>query len=247
MAHAVIGLAAVVGLTALAAHFIIRTDASVRSGAGMGHSTGTKAQRVHKPAAEREAEILEAAAILFARQGYRSVEVQEIADRAGAGKGTVYRFFPTKEELFLGALRRRLDRLHDDVNRASCPVSDPLEKIRAATHAYLRFFDEHPETVELFIQERAELRDREMSLYFLQVEAHQPDWVGVFQALIDDGRMRRMDVHVAMETLGHLLYGFVLSERRGARGESLVQRFDDMFETYFYGVLGPGTGLSRNS
>jgi len=50
-----------------------------------------------KPSIKREAQILEAATAVFAELGYRRTRVQDIADRAHVGKGTVYRIFPRKK------------------------------------------------------------------------------------------------------------------------------------------------------
>ncbi len=48
---------------------------------------------------EKRPLILEAATELFAEQGFAAVTVAEIADRAGIGKGTVYEYFSSKDEL----------------------------------------------------------------------------------------------------------------------------------------------------
>ena len=42
---------------------------------------------------------VEAACAVFAEKGYASTRVAEIAERAGVGKGTVYEYFSSKEEL----------------------------------------------------------------------------------------------------------------------------------------------------
>ena len=49
--------------------------------------------------ARRREVILNAAAELFAGRDYASVQVEEVAKRAGVGKATLYRYFPSKEEL----------------------------------------------------------------------------------------------------------------------------------------------------
>jgi AcrR family transcriptional regulator len=50
---------------------------------------------------KREREILEAAAAVFAQRGFRTARVAEVAERAGIGKGTVYEYFRSKEDLFI--------------------------------------------------------------------------------------------------------------------------------------------------
>jgi len=51
---------------------------------------------------DRKAKLItEAAAAVFAERGFRSARVADIAERAGIGKGTVYEYFRSKEDLFL--------------------------------------------------------------------------------------------------------------------------------------------------
>ena len=61
---------------------------------------------VTPPEEARLERVLDAAAELLVRLGYRRVTIDEVARRAGIGKGTVYLHFPTKEALFLAVLLR---------------------------------------------------------------------------------------------------------------------------------------------
>src|SRR5262245_20194126 len=117
--------------------------------------------------ARRQAEILAAAAKAFAANGFANADVQAIADDIGVGKGTVYRYFPTKDELFLAAVDRGLKDLSAAIDAVvEDDTVDPLVRFEAAVLAYLTFFHDHPEMAELFIQERAHFRDRHRPLYF---------------------------------------------------------------------------------
>jgi len=53
----------------------------------------------------RPDEIIEAARAVFVERGFAAAPVDEIARRAGASKGTVYLYFPTKEALFEAVMR----------------------------------------------------------------------------------------------------------------------------------------------
>ena len=63
------------------------------------------------PAAGPRDRILDAADRLLARYGYRKMTVDDIAQEAGIGKGTVYLSFPAKEEIALSCIDRMVDRL----------------------------------------------------------------------------------------------------------------------------------------
>ena len=56
-------------------------------------------RRIDKNAKRKE--ILEAAARVFARDGFANTKISDVAALAGIGKGTVYEYFPSKDELFL--------------------------------------------------------------------------------------------------------------------------------------------------
>jgi AcrR family transcriptional regulator len=67
--------------------------------------------------AERPQEILEAAFVEFSRNGYATTTLDQIAERAGVTKGTIYVYFENKEHLFISMVREitkaTLDTVHD--------------------------------------------------------------------------------------------------------------------------------------
>ena len=81
--------------------------------------------------------ILDAATALFSRHGYHGADLQDLADQLGVGKGTVYRYFPSKRELFLAAADRVMRLLHEHVETARRQRQDPMEQVEVAITAYL--------------------------------------------------------------------------------------------------------------
>jgi AcrR family transcriptional regulator len=71
------------------------------------------ARALRADAARNRARVLEVAYETFAAEGL-SVPIDEIARRAGVGAGTVYRHFPTKDELFQAVIEDRMRHLVDD-------------------------------------------------------------------------------------------------------------------------------------
>ena len=55
---------------------------------------------------ERPAQIIEAALAIFGERGLAAARLEDIAKRAGLSKGTIYLYFPNKEELFREVVRR---------------------------------------------------------------------------------------------------------------------------------------------
>src|SRR5260221_12728936 len=83
----------------------------------------------------RREEILDAAALLFAERGYPNTDVDSVAEKLGVGKGTVYRYFPSKRDLFLAAVGRGMTRLDEPIHAEVGSATDPLEKIERAVYA----------------------------------------------------------------------------------------------------------------
>ncbi|HVT70019.1 MAG TPA: helix-turn-helix domain-containing protein [Trebonia sp.] len=73
----------------------------------------------------RAERVLDAAGELLLRVGYRRVTVDDVAERAGIGKGTVYLHWSTREELFMAVLRRELAAASDEL--AAGIRADPAE------------------------------------------------------------------------------------------------------------------------
>jgi AcrR family transcriptional regulator len=59
----------------------------------------------------RPQELLDAALSLFAEKGFAATRSEEVASRAGVSKGTLYLYFPSKEELFKAVVRTNLSTL----------------------------------------------------------------------------------------------------------------------------------------
>jgi len=107
---------------------------------------------------EKHTAILDQAIRTFAELGFRGTDVQVIADRAGVGKGTVYRYFGNKEDLFWATSLEVFLRLRAELFSAIERTDGAIEKLRAAGRAYSGFFDANPECLEVFVQDRAESR-----------------------------------------------------------------------------------------
>src|SRR5579862_7354952 len=88
---------------------------------------------LRRDAAENRERVLSAAATVFARDGL-AASVEEIAQVAGVGMGTLYRRFPTKEALIEELVRQQLTAIIDAaVLAAAQPDGEGLEAFLWAT------------------------------------------------------------------------------------------------------------------
>ena len=78
----------------------------------------------------REDLILNAADRLLARYGYKKMTVEDLANEAGIGKGTVYLHFPSKEEVVLSHVDRIVRRLVEHLTAIAENDSTRPEQLR---------------------------------------------------------------------------------------------------------------------
>jgi AcrR family transcriptional regulator len=95
----------------------------------------------------RRQDILAAARIVFAQDGFRRATVDAIAQRAEVGKGTVYLYFASKETVLAELVLQALADLAARLQAASdhCSILHPDHKLRAMADAYLAFGQQAPD------------------------------------------------------------------------------------------------------
>ncbi|NUT48171.1 MAG: TetR/AcrR family transcriptional regulator [Saccharothrix sp.] len=90
---------------------------------------GQPAKRSRRADAERNrAAIMEAAAAVFAELG-ATVDVREIARRSGVGMGTLYRHFPTKDDLLATVLEQQFTAWLTDAHQQATSTADPWQAL----------------------------------------------------------------------------------------------------------------------
>ncbi|MFH1941393.1 MAG: TetR/AcrR family transcriptional regulator [bacterium] len=85
---------------------------------------------------EKRAEILKAAVRVFAKTGLPKTKMMTIAEEAGIGKGTIYEYFKSKEELFIAAFEAFVEQSNAQVARRLRWIDDPVKKLRAYFDAW---------------------------------------------------------------------------------------------------------------
>jgi AcrR family transcriptional regulator len=187
----------------------------------------------------RREEILAVAARLFARDGYSATDLDVVAREVGVGKGTIYRYFQNKADLFLATVDDAMCGMDDHVQRVALSSMDPLEQMTLAVYGYLVFFRRNPHVVELLIQERAVFRDHRKSMYFQHLERNVGPWRELINVLVRDGRVRDVPVERIIKVFSDMLYGTMFASYFARRDKSVDEHFHDVVDVAMRGVLTP--------
>lgn len=88
----------------------------------------------------KESTILQAAAELFTEKDFHAVLMEDVAVRAGVGKGTLYRYFPAKEELYCSTIFSGWDKLREQLEGVLQEVGSLAETLENLARQILVFF-----------------------------------------------------------------------------------------------------------
>jgi len=110
--------------------------------------------REEKKRATRRA-ILDAAVELFAERGFERTSIGELARAAGIGKGTIYGYFRTKEEIFLAFCEEEIDYAFAVLAKQSDPRAPLLEQLLTLFLSQFRFVTRNREFGRLLVREMA--------------------------------------------------------------------------------------------
>jgi AcrR family transcriptional regulator len=164
---------------------------------------------------QRRISILQAARTVFARNGYANTVVEDIAQEAGIGKGTLYLYFPSKEQIYLAALLEDARELDQKSRKAMAEANTWQEALRAYVEVRFNYFDAHQDFLRIYMTEFRGMcmqgRPLSAELYRL-AEAGETQLAQTFAAAAARGEMRLLDAELAATTVSDVTRGLV--ERR---------------------------------
>lgn len=174
----------------------------------------------------RRAQIIEAAARVFAQKGFRRATTREVAREAGISEGTIYNYFEDKDALLMAIL----DGLNETERRAEDFEEGMATDFRGFLEEYLRrrmaLIWENREVFRVVLSEmlvNAELRE----LYLRQVvEPTMRIAEENFRSRMEQGEVRQTDAPLAMRSvagavLGVLVLGLLGDEEIGSRSDEV--------------------------
>jgi TetR/AcrR family transcriptional regulator, fatty acid metabolism regulator protein len=151
--------------------------------------------------------ILDAGLKLFAHESYQAVTMDRVAQEAGVAKGTLYLYFPSKEELYLGILKNGFETVNRLYNESVEEGTDVRERVRRAIAIGIGFYSERRDLLRLFATEEprmAEARDRIL-------RDRREESIALYASLIEEGQRRGIFAHCDPHLAALMILGAVRS------------------------------------
>ena len=161
----------------------------------------------------RRDDLLAAAVHVFARKGYHTCRVSDIADEAGVSHGLVYHYFTSKDEVLETIFRENWGAIALAIDGIAGLDEEPEEQLRKIAALMLHAWRRDPETVRVLVREISrspQLQERigEFQHAFDAIERLIAR--GQEQGVFDRGLDPRFATYAVWGTLDEVLTGWVL-------------------------------------
>jgi len=181
--------------------------------------------------------VLEAALGVFSEKGFHVATMDEVAERAGVGKGTLYRHFANKETLFNELVRQRLEELEGKARAILDGQDDVLTMITKYVRAYFEFFDHNQQLYRLIVQERLDVGVQVQDLYLKQVKRRIPV---LKRKVFEAGRaglLKPLDFETVFYGVMGFIHGIIQKWLVHGCSYSLAEEMPGVLELLFYGFV----------
>ena len=109
--------------------------------------------RKEREKSRQRQEMIDTAMLLFSEKGYHNVSVQEIAEKAEFAIGTIYKFFPTKADLYKTIVLQKFEAFDEAFEQAIHGTDDEVEKLRRYIQTKAESVRSNLAFVRLFVAE----------------------------------------------------------------------------------------------
>jgi AcrR family transcriptional regulator len=194
---------------------------------------------------ERPRQILDAALAVFAERGLAAARLEDIAKRAGLSKGTIYLYFPNKEELFREVIRNTVIASIERGEERFEALGDPLQALDAWMVGYWGWLSSpvFPAMHRLVNSEFHSFPDIAAFYAHEVVERAHRLVRGMLERAMDTGQLRRMDPLVAARMLSALFVSHALWYHQGTSIKSIAHIPDEIIVSqlrdFFFHAMRP--------
>jgi AcrR family transcriptional regulator len=193
----------------------------------------------------RSREIVDASAKVFAERGYHAISTTELCEANGIGKGALYYYIGSKEQLLAAIHDRVMDEVMLGADRVSLAGGTPPERLALLGEELLDVIFRFPDHVWVFLHDFPALTGKNAETFRQRRRAYEQRVEAVFRDGVESGDFRPLDTRLAVAAwLGMHNYTY-LGLRAGGRFsvKEVAKSFADIF---VWGIATRGLDLTAN-
>jgi AcrR family transcriptional regulator len=189
-----------------------------------------EARRSPRWTARREA-IIDTSAPVFAKRGYHATGIAELCTANDLGKGALYHYIGSKEELLAAIHDRVMDEVMQAADRAAVAGDSPSASLAMLGDELIGVISRYPDHVWVFLHEFPALTGERAERFRGRRQEFEQRVEGVLSAGVESGEFRAVDARLtARAWLGMHNYTYLWLKADGAKSASEVaSTFADIF------------------
>jgi TetR/AcrR family fatty acid metabolism transcriptional regulator len=191
--------------------------------------------------------ILDAALRTFVKRGYPETKVAEIASEAGVAEGTIYNYFPSKEDLLLALFDEKWNAIIHEVKSKINRLDNPNKKLKAIFSSVVRMFRKNRQLAEIFM-----IDIKQSSIFLNNYTINRiVEFLDLIEEILEEGKregMYRKDLNTRVAKMiifgaaQGILLSWVLSESTAVKNKtfkfSLYQAAKTLKDVFKSGLVG---------
>jgi AcrR family transcriptional regulator len=195
--------------------------------AGRRPASGRPRLATARQAAKRQ-RILDAASTVFGARPFHLVSMDDVAAAAAVGKGTLYRYFPSKDDLHLALVEEALDLLVRRLGAQGPPGLPPVEALERMIGAIVETFARHLPFFRLLQEDDARLFLRKSQAIRARRERIAHLLGDLLEQGAASGALRKVDPVLGPALLIGMVWGVTLNHAHELPAEVLAGRVTDL-------------------
>ncbi len=194
--------------------------------------------QIRLPTEVRQAEIVATALRLARESSPALITTGDIALAIGVTQGTVFRHFPTKDAIWLAAMRWVRENLLQQLQAAADEAGTPLDALSAMFHAHVEFVIAYPGVPRFIFHELQQPADSAAKLEVRAVlQGYRKLLLGRLSQSIDQKLVSQdLDPEAAATSFIGLIQGLVMQSMLTGRTSAMRQQADALFALYRRGL-----------
>lgn len=192
-------------------------------------------------AKNKRQQILDAAYVVFSRKGFHRATVDEIIALADTGKGTVYNYFASKEQLFYTLIKERSQPFHERLDGVLLSDRAILDKIYAVTKEFLHFYAANADLWRVLMHEMRAFGETGYSAFDeRQQEKYRKSFestLNVLERIIEDGVKEKVLLECNPKQAAYGLFSAIIAiVFQHLVGEDPDKAAEKIAHTFLFGI-----------
>jgi AcrR family transcriptional regulator len=186
-----------------------------------------------RPAKNHRPVLLKTAARLFAQKPFHEVLMEDVATEAGVAKGTIYRFFSTKEKLYAAVCLESLDEMNGQLGEAAQAPELPLVRLERMAGIVVEYFRAHRDFFQILQREWVSAQQNGRAAFLARRSAARDLFASVIREGQETGAFNSFSADLAADGLLGIIRSFV---RFGDPKLAPRELTDQLLELFLHGI-----------